>query len=368
MTTAGRTPVADAVSGTAWLRAMLDTRAALSRAQARTGAVPAWAAEVITEAALGLAERLDLSGPAASADPVTSLLAALSDEVARDHPAAAGYVRLGSTRDITDTGTMLVAARASRVIRADLTTVAVTLGELVSRHRAGTGHASDVVWRTVADWRRLVLDAHRRLGWLLFRGLPVSLGNAGALDERLLAIFAEETGLARPAPSRHLPGAGLAATLAFVSGALGTIATDVMLLTGTAPGAAPRPSGHVTGPATRVRGAASRVSAIAATLNGRASTVAWEPLRDCLLLTGAASRATAGLIGEPQVPAGLELTASGPAWPVPRPGANRVSRRRIGSPTTVPFAGDAAPVLDAAADLASHRGHPAGAPAGRRAG
>ncbi|MYV38169.1 3-carboxy-cis,cis-muconate cycloisomerase, partial [Streptomyces sp. SID1328] len=50
-------PVEEATGDLAWLQAMLDAEAALARAQARLGAVPAWAADIITEAAD--ARRLD---------------------------------------------------------------------------------------------------------------------------------------------------------------------------------------------------------------------------------------------------------------------------------------------------------------------
>ncbi|MCX4998013.1 3-carboxy-cis,cis-muconate cycloisomerase, partial [Streptomyces longwoodensis] len=52
------TPVEAAVGDSAWLQAMLDAEAALVRAQARCGTVPARAAEVITAAAR--ADLLDL--------------------------------------------------------------------------------------------------------------------------------------------------------------------------------------------------------------------------------------------------------------------------------------------------------------------
>ncbi|MEU1409892.1 hypothetical protein ABZ471_48295, partial [Streptomyces sp. NPDC005728] len=55
------TPVAAAVSDGAWLQAMLDAEAALSRAQARLGTVPWAAARVISGGLAGFAEAS--SGP-----------------------------------------------------------------------------------------------------------------------------------------------------------------------------------------------------------------------------------------------------------------------------------------------------------------
>jgi 3-carboxy-cis,cis-muconate cycloisomerase len=154
------TPVERAVSDTAWLQGMLDAEAALTRAQATVGTVPAWAARAITSAARVVAE---------------------------DNPAAVEYVHRGSTsQDIVNTGAMLVSAEALRIIRTDLTRTAVALNDVARRHRdtpmAGRTLALHAVPITfglkVAGWRQLVLDARRRVDWLLSHGLPVALGGA----------------------------------------------------------------------------------------------------------------------------------------------------------------------------------------------
>ena len=132
------TPVEGAVGDVAWLQAMLDAEAALARAQARCGTVPPSAAEAITAAAR--AERVDVRQVALAsretANPVVALIGALTAAVAEDAPHAVEYVHRGSTsQDIFDTGAMLVAARALRLIAADLRPVADTLAGLAAEHR-----------------------------------------------------------------------------------------------------------------------------------------------------------------------------------------------------------------------------------------
>ncbi|MFE9534594.1 adenylosuccinate lyase family protein [Streptomyces sp. NPDC006691] len=340
------TPVEAAVEDGAWLQAMLDAEAALARAQARIGTLPGPAAEAITRAAR--AECFDVReialGSRETANPVVGLVAALTRAVAADDPAAAEYVHRGSTsQDIFDTGAMLVAQRALRVIRGDLVRTAAALAESAVRYRdtvmAGRTLALQAVPTTfglkAAGWRQLVLDAERRVGHVLDGGLPVSLGGAAgtlagyleyarldgeeSLDpgehlDRLVEAFAAETGLARPVLPWHTlrtPMADLAAALAFTAGALGKIAVDVQSLTRTevAEVAEPFVAGrggssampHKRNPvlATLIRSAALQVPALASALtqcmlsederSGGAWHAEWQLLRECLRLTGGAA-------------------------------------------------------------------------------
>ncbi|KOG90815.1 hypothetical protein ADK38_06625, partial [Streptomyces varsoviensis] len=87
---------------------------------------------------------------------------------------------------IFDTAAMLVAGRALRLVRADLTRTADALALLAGRHRdtvmAGRTLALHAVPTTfglkAAGWRSLVLDAADRVDRLVRDGLPVSLGGA----------------------------------------------------------------------------------------------------------------------------------------------------------------------------------------------
>lgn len=177
-----------AVGDRAWLQAMLDAEAALVRAQARLGTVPEWAARAVSNAAR--AERLDVRALALAAretaNPVVGLVQALTRVVAAEDPAAAEYVHRGSTsQDIFDTGAMLVADRALRLIRADLSRTATALAALAEHHRdtliAGrtlTLHAVPTTFGLkAAGWHTLLLAADDRLARVQ-ETLPVSLGGA----------------------------------------------------------------------------------------------------------------------------------------------------------------------------------------------
>ncbi|WP_329177997.1 3-carboxy-cis,cis-muconate cycloisomerase [Streptomyces sp. NBC_01477] len=342
------TPVEAAVSDTAWLQAMLDAEAALVRAQVRCGTVPAHAAASITAAAR--AEQLDVRELALAAretaNPVVGLVKALTAQVAAQSPTAAEYVHRGSTsQDIFDTGAMLVAARALRLIGADLRAVAADLADMAAAHRdtvmAGRTLALHAVPTTfglkAAGWRQVVLEAAERLEKVADSGLPVSLGGAAGtlagyhqyagdgaepaavLD--LVAAFADETGLAVPVLPWHTlrtPMADLAAVLAHTAGALGKIAVDVLVLARTEIGEVAEPAGagrgvssampHKRNPvlATLIRSAALQVPALASVLvqclsaeDERAAGVwqaEWQPLRECLRLTGGAAHTAVELV------------------------------------------------------------------------
>ncbi|MCR6488239.1 adenylosuccinate lyase family protein [Amycolatopsis sp. OK19-0408] len=296
------TPAEASTGDEAWLRAMLDAEAALARAQARLGTVPAEAAAAITEAA-GSA-RIDVvelaRGSRATANPVVGLVQALTSAVGEIVPGAAEYVHRGSTsQDIFDTAMMLVADRTLRPLAADLDATAEALAGLAREHRdttmAGrtlTAHAVPTTFGLkAAGWRQLVLDAAVRIRRVLDGGLPVSLGGAAgtlaayieyarlagdartepadgsggggddlaaAIDGdgyagRLTAAFAVETGLAAPVLPWHslrTPVVDLASALAFTAGALGKLAVDVETLTRTE-------LGEVTEPAADGRGGSS---------------------------------------------------------------------------------------------------------------
>ncbi|MCQ4044511.1 3-carboxy-cis,cis-muconate cycloisomerase [Streptantibioticus rubrisoli] len=412
------TAVERATCDRAWLQAMLDAEAALARAQASLGTLPERAARAITAAAD--ADRLDLRAVAVeareTANPVVGLVRAFTAVVAAECPDAAEYVHRGSTsQDILDTGAMLVATRALRLIRCDLARAASALATLAARHRetpmAGRTLALHAVPTTfglkAAGWRELVLDADERLGRLADGGLPVALGGAAGtlagyleyarigaghngvvpdayLDE-LTAAFAEQTGLAVPVLPWHAlrtPVADLAAALAHTAGALGKLAVDVQVLArteiaeATEPGAAGRGASsampHKRNPvlATLVRSAALQVPALAAVLTQCLATedersagawhAEWQPLRECLRLVGGAASCAAelaeGLCVNPQrMRANLELTGgqivSERASAVLAPALGKAAAKRLLSTASQQAAQSGTPLGDVLAAL-----------------
>ncbi len=327
---------AEAATGdSAFLRALLDAEAALTRAQASLGLAPDEAADAVTTAAD--AARFDVRALAlrarAGGNPVIPLVADLSAAVGDEH---SSYVHRGATsQDIMDTAMTLVAVRTLDLVLADLARTERALARLARDHRDTvmpgrtlTQHAVPTTFGLkAAGWRSLVLDARDRVR-AVRDGLPVQLGGAagtlaglaayGAPDTgALVDTYARELGLVAPALPWHTlrtPVADLAGALAFTAGALGKTAADVLTLSrteirelseGAGGGSSAMP--HKANPvrATLIAAAARRAPQLAATLYGSVAAederpagawhAEWEPLRDLLRLVGGAARDAAEL-------------------------------------------------------------------------
>jgi 3-carboxy-cis,cis-muconate cycloisomerase len=328
-------PAASATSEQAYLQALLDAEAALTRAQAALDLAPAGAATAVTEAAAtarfdvrSLAERARGGG-----NPVIPLVADLTKAVGEEF---GPYVHRGATsQDIMDTATMLVAVRTLDLVLADLGRTERALAPLAAEHRDTampgrtlTQHAVPTTFGLkAAGWRSLALDARDRIK-AVRDCLPAQLGGAagtlaaftvyGARDtQALTAAFARELGLREPLLPWHTlrtPIADLAGCLAFAAGALGKVAADVLVLgrteiaevsEGSGGGSSAMP--HKANPvrSTLVTAAARRAPHLAATLYASLAAederpagpwhAEWEPLRDLLRLVGGAARDAAEL-------------------------------------------------------------------------
>ncbi|MEU6552283.1 3-carboxy-cis,cis-muconate cycloisomerase [Streptomyces sp. NPDC046915] len=328
---------ANATSDHAYLLAMLDAEAALTRAQAALGLAPAQAAAVVTEAAdlANFGIRTLAARTRAGGNPVIPLVEELTKVVGEEY---GPYVHRGATsQDIMDTATMLVAARTLDLVLADLARAEQALAALAAEHRDTpmpgrtlTQHAVPTTFGLkAAGWRSLVLDARDRTT-AVRDSLPVQLGGAagtlaaftayGAHDAVALpAAYARELGLREPLLPWHTlrtPIADLAGCLAFTAGALGKIAADVLTLSrteigevteGTGGGSSAMP--HKANPvrATLLAAVAQRAPQLAATLYGSLAAederpagawhAEWEPLRDLLRMVGGATQDLAELAG-----------------------------------------------------------------------
>ncbi|MFF7734241.1 3-carboxy-cis,cis-muconate cycloisomerase [Streptomyces sp. NPDC007984] len=326
---------ASATGDEAFLRALLDAEAALTRAQAAAGLAPAEAATAVTGAAdtgafdaPSLAERARTGG-----NPVIPLVADLTKAVGDPY---GPYVHRGATsQDIMDTAMMLVAARTLDPVLADLGRTEGALARLAAAHRDTampgrtlTQHAVPTTFGLkAAGWRSLVLDARERVRTVR-ESLPAQLGGAagtlaafgayGAGDPAgLPEIYARELGLRAPDLPWHTlrtPIGDLAGCLAFAAGALGKLAVDVLTLSRTEIAEVAEGSGggssampHKSNPvrSTLIASAARRAPQLAATLYGSMAAederpagawhAEWEPLRDLLRLVGGTARDAAEL-------------------------------------------------------------------------
>lgn len=324
------------VDDRAWLQALLDAEAALARAQARLGLVPAAAAAEITAAAH--ADRFDIASlgdrAGASGNPVVPLVRDLRAAVSAD---AAVHVHLGATsQDIVDTAMVLVARRAIVVVLVDLDAVATDCARLALTHRATLISARTLMqraapttfglkaagWLVAVDEARVLLDGVRR------QRLAAQLGGAagnfaalGADGPRVLAAFAAELGLAVPNLPWHTDRVRLAelgAALGITCGVLGKMAGDLILLGQTevgevseradAGGSSSMPHKRNPVQAILVLAAARRAPGLVATLmttmlqeHERAAGgwhAEWTTVSDLLAVTGAAAAHSRSLLSD----------------------------------------------------------------------
>ncbi len=322
-----RGPVAGAVDGAAWLRAMLEAEAALAEAGAEVGLVPAKAAARIVDACRTI--QLDvptLSRDAAAAgNPVVPLVGVLERAAGAE---AGPYVHRGATsQDVMDTAMVLVARRALDLLLADLRSCADAAAVLAAEHRdtvlAGRTLLQQALPTTfglkAAGWLVALDGATARLAAVRDR-LPAQLGGAvGTLSAAgpdalaLLDAYAGRLDLAVPVVPWHtlrLPVADLAGALGTATGVVGKVALDVTLLAQTEVGevaeGTPGRGGSSTMPhkrnpvaAVSARAAARRAPGLVATLlsamdqeHERAAGAwhaEWQPLSDLASTAGSAA-------------------------------------------------------------------------------
>ena len=242
--------LAEVFSDDSVLGAMLEFEAALARASAQAGVIPAAAAAVITEAAeRGGFNASDIMREARSgATPAIPFVKALRARVRERDPAAAAYVHAGATsQDITDTALVLLLRRAHHIISADHERLERALRALSERH-AGTVMLGRTLLQPatpttfglkVAAWAAPIVRSWRRLDRAWTRAMVIQLGGAagtlaalGDSSPQIAESAARDLDL-RPAPPWHTdrdrPGALIADCGLYVA-ALGKPARDVALL------------------------------------------------------------------------------------------------------------------------------------------
>src|SRR5258708_8563691 len=204
-----------------YVQALLDFEAALARAEAKAGVIPAADAQIIAAACRAeqfnveeLAAQAALSGNVAI--PLVKNLTAL---VAKHNKDAARFVHWGATsQDAMDTGLILQLRRALEVVDQDLARLTSTLATLADKHRATPiaartwmQHALPTTFGfIVAGWLDAILRHRARLEELRARNLALQFGGAvgtlAALSSRGPAVakaLAEELRLQLPSIPWH---------------------------------------------------------------------------------------------------------------------------------------------------------------------
>jgi len=232
----------------AYLQKMLDMEAALARAQARLGIIPADAAATITRVAK--AEGLDRAAMAAATRntgyPVVGLVNQLSKLAGED---AGRWTHWGATtQDIMDSALVLQIRDGLALIEADLRATVVGFAAMAEKHRAtvmaGRTHLQHALPVTfgykVAVWLNPLITALERLEQLRPRVLRLGFGGAAgtlaSLGDQGLPVareLAQELGLLEADIPWHVARDGVAEVacwLGVLCGSLSKIGTDVMLL------------------------------------------------------------------------------------------------------------------------------------------
>jgi 3-carboxy-cis,cis-muconate cycloisomerase len=231
----------------AYLRALIEVEAALARAQAKVGVIPVTAAEKISRVK---AAEIDIAaltqGTIRSGFPIIALVQQLRKQAGED---AAPYVHWGATtQDIMDTASVLQMGAAIDIFRRAIVETVRRLSDLAQLHRrtvlAGRTHGQQALPITfglkVATWIAPMIRHAERIDEILPRLLVVQFGGAAgtlaALGDKGLAVtqaLADELKLSVPVMSWHAQRDSLvefAGWLSLVTGSLGKMAQDVILL------------------------------------------------------------------------------------------------------------------------------------------
>ena len=223
---------------------------ALAKAEARCGVIPADAAEEIAKRTDVAALDFDLLRR--ETDTVGYPILPLVHQIARQCGEAGRYLHWGATtQDIMDTAVVLQLRAGLEIIEDDIADLRGILADLSKRYRdtpmAGRTHLQQALPVTfgykTAIWLAM-FDRHaERLEELKprvlvgqFAGAAGTLASLGDKGFEVQKAFCEELGLGVPVSTWHVARDGLAETvnfLALVTGSLGKIALDIMIMAST---------------------------------------------------------------------------------------------------------------------------------------
>ncbi|QEZ46902.1 class-II fumarase/aspartase family protein [Cupriavidus oxalaticus] len=241
-------------SDMALIQRYIEVEVALAKAEARVGIIPAEAAEVIArESRL---ERIDLDHMREETDIVGYPILPLVHQLVAMCGEAGRYVHWGATtQDIMDTAVALQVRDALDSIDADIRALRGILADLAIKHRdtpmAGRTHLQQAlpvtfgykaaIWLAMFDrHQQRLAELRPRVAVVEFAGAAGTLASLGAQGENkgftVQEALAQELGLGVPATTWHVARDGLAEAvnlLALVTGSLGKIALDIMIMAST---------------------------------------------------------------------------------------------------------------------------------------
>ena len=249
----------------AYLQRMLDFEAALARAEAATGVIPASAADPIAGACKASSFDLAALAEAATRSGVLTipLVKALTAGVAKADAEAARYVHWGATsQDVVDTATVLTLRAGIDALLADIDRAIAGFAKLAGAHRdtpmvarTWLQHALPMPFGLkLAEYAAALHRSRARLQRLRSEALALQFGGAAgtlaALGDKGLLVaekLAQELELPLPDAPWHTHRdriAEAASVFAIVSGTCGKIARDLSLMMQTDVAEASEPSGE----------------------------------------------------------------------------------------------------------------------------
>jgi len=225
----------------------IEAEVALARAQARLGVVPQDAAQAIEAAAKSIT--IDYDKLRRETEIVGYPILPLVHQLSAAAGEAGGFVHWGATtQDIMDTANVLQIRAALKIVARDLREVRDILKAMARKYRdtpmAGRTHLQQAlpvtfgykaaVWLSSID--RHIERVDQALPRILlgeFSGAAGTLASVGEGGLDMQKLFCEELGLHQPSITWHVARDGIAEAvtlLGLITGTLGKIATDVMLL------------------------------------------------------------------------------------------------------------------------------------------
>ncbi|MGV8872345.1 MAG: 3-carboxy-cis,cis-muconate cycloisomerase [Rhodococcus sp. (in: high G+C Gram-positive bacteria)] len=327
--TFGSDIIAPIVGDRAWVTALFDVEAALSRAAASVGLVDIEHAAIITAVAAQLGANLDVAqlgvDAAAGGNPVIPLVQLLRTALSPSAVPASAVHPGATSQDIMDTALMLVSRDALGVIEASLDDASRAARDLALTHRTtpmaartlGQQALPTTFGLVAANWSsglyraRLRLTAARRACLVQYGGAAGTLAAVHPHGPDIADALAAELGLAPQIAPWHTERgviADLACALGVAAGSIGKIAGDIVAMSATEVGEVfeDAPGGSSAMPHKRNPVAAITARAAARRVPGAVSTVLssmdhehqraagawhaeWETITDLLRLTGGAA-------------------------------------------------------------------------------
>src|SRR5262249_38603150 len=246
----GTPAMRDVFSDHALVARYIQVEIALAKAEARCGVIPPDAAEAIAKPP-GISA-LDFDLLRQETDNVGYPILPLVHQISKQCGDAGRYVHWGATtQDIMDTAVVLQVREGLRIIEEDIAALRTILADLSKRYRdtpmAGRTHLQQALPITFGYKTAIWLaqfDRHaERLEQLKprvlagqFAGAAGPLASLGGKGVEVQQALCEELGLGVPGSTWHVARDGLAEVvnfLALVTGSLGKIALDIMIMAST---------------------------------------------------------------------------------------------------------------------------------------